>query len=336
MKLLITGASGYLGAAILHEALAEGYRIRVLLRPESDRSQIPDEVEIIQGNLLDSHSLHQAMKGCGAVIHSAGLVSIWRRNPNDFYQTNVLGTVNILRAARDEKVARVVYTSSFFALGPTRERPADETWSNHLTLPPTEYARSKTEADKRVMNWVEEGNNAVLLYPVFLYGPGKSEKGNCVSTLLEDYINRRIPGVIYGGNKRWTYSYLQDVARGHILALEKGRTGEKYILGGEDATLRELFDIVKDITGVERSRGRRTSRFLNQYAWLEETKARFFKQYTPKMTRESLGVYRHHWRYSSQKAIGELGYIRTPLKVGIIKTLESLGLAPKEDRSTIL
>jgi len=336
MKLLITGATGYLGGVIVREAVRKGYDIRVMVRDVDGNHNLPDKTEICQGDLLDIKSLLKALEGCEAAIHSAGLVSIWRKNPFDFYQINVLGTENLLRAAREKKVSRVVYTSSFFALGPTNATPADETWNNPIEFYPTDYARSKADADRKVREFARNGFDVVLVYPVLIYGPGKSTQGNHITKMIDDYARRRIPGIPGNGEKQWTFSYVDDVAQGHLAALEKGKKGERYILGGEDATLLDLFEMLESLTGVKRPRRKIPFTVAKAFAWVEELRAKMSQQYVPKITRAVVEVYKHHWRYSSYKAITELGYTRTPLKMGLLKTLESLGYAPREPQNTLL
>ncbi|MFB3788905.1 MAG: NAD-dependent epimerase/dehydratase family protein [bacterium] len=326
-KILITGATGYLGGAILQEAHRQGYDLRALCRREPEPGTFPDRMEVCLGDINDLSSLTGAVSGCEAVIHTAGLVSIWRRDPADFYRVNVEGTENILRAA-GEKQIRVVYTSSFFALGPTGASPANETWLNTEILPPTHYARSKALALQRVKSWIAAGHGIVPVYPALIYGPGKATQGNHITQMIADFVHRRVPGILGTGDKRWTFSYVQDVARGHLLALEKGEAGEGYILGGEDASLVEFLELLEAVTGVKRPRRRIPFAAAQALAWMEEIRARWSRHYIPRLTREMVDVYQYHWRYSSQKAITQLGYTRTPLKVGILKTLESLGLAP--------
>ncbi len=336
MKILITGGTGYLGQKIVAEAQARGHDVRALCRKPPEAGTFPVGVTTATGDLSRPETLREAMRDCQAVIHSAGLVSIWQRDPRDFYRVNVEGTQNVLQAASDSGIERVIYTSSFFALGPTQERPADETWWNPDETCMTEYARSKQRALLAAREWIAKGFDIVPVYPVLIYGPGKATRGNFITKMVDDYIHRRLPGVLGDGEGRWTYSYVDDVARGHLLALEKGKKGESYIFGGEDASLNELYDLLQVLTGVKRPRFRIPFSVAKGIGWLEEWRARLSKNHLPQLTREVAEVYKHHWRYSSQKAITQLGYTRTPLKAGLIRILESLGFSFPEDRKTIL
>jgi NAD+-dependent farnesol dehydrogenase len=336
MKIFITGATGYLGGKILRVAHEQGHSIRALCRQAPEAGSLPDDIEIALGDLSQPDALVEAMQGCDALIHTAGLVSIWQRDPQDFHRVNVDGTENLLEAARNAGVGRVVYTSSFFALGPTDDRAADESWNNPDESCMTEYARSKTIALQRVREQIANGMDIIPLYPVLIYGPGKATQGNFITKMVDDFLHRRIPGVLGGGNGRWTYSYVDDVAKGHLLALEKGRRGESYILGGEDASLNELLDLLHELTGVKRPNMKIPNPLAKGMAWVEELRARMSSNYLPKLTCEVVDVYKHNWRYSSHKAITELGYSRTPLKAGLVNILDSLGFTHPDERKTML
>ncbi len=336
MKILITGATGYLGGAIVQEAVNQGYEVRGLCRHAPETERFPNEAEVIRGDITNYESIVNAVRGCDAVIHSAAKVSIWEPSPEIFYKINVQGTENVIKAAIQENVKRIVYTSSFFALGPTTETPADENWFNEEIPPHTEYARSKRQAERNVREWIKQGHDIVTLYPVLIYGPGKLTQGNNISQMLQEFCQRKIPGTLGPGDKRWTFSYIDDVVQGHLLALQKAPKAERYLLGGEEATLIELFAMLEEITGIKAPRRQLPLWLGKTVGWIEEMRARLFKNHVPKLTRDVVDVYQCHWRFSSQKAISQLSYMRTPLKMGLHKTLESMGLAPAEERGTIL
>ncbi|MDP8246261.1 MAG: NAD-dependent epimerase/dehydratase family protein [Candidatus Hinthialibacter antarcticus] len=335
MKVLLTGVTGYLGEAIAREGASRGYDLRGLCRVMPPPEQRIANVEYVVGDLLEPDSLRAACAGCDALIHSAGLVSIWRRDPGDFYRVNVDATRELFQIAYEQGVERALYTSSFFALGPTDAALADETWLNDRVEPPTHYARSKTAADRLARSLMDEGRDLTTVYPGVIYGPGRRTQGNHVSTLVEDFCKRKIPGVIGPDDRRWTFSYIDDVAQGHWLALETGKAGGRYILGGQDATQAELYEMLAELTGQSAPQRRIPAALAYLVALLEEGKARFLGA-APRLTRESLRAYSYHWRFTSHKAVTELGYTRTPLKIGLQKTLDALGYAPPEDRSTLL
>ncbi|MBZ0257466.1 NAD-dependent epimerase/dehydratase family protein [bacterium] len=335
MKVLLTGVTGYLGEAIAREGVSRGHEVRGLCRTPPDDDARIAKVEYVAGDLLDPGAVRDACADCDAVIHSAGLVSIWRRDPRDFDRVNIDATRNLFDAAWSQGAKRIVYTSSFFALGPTDATLADEDWLNDRVEPPTQYARSKTAAERIARSLMEQGRDLVTVYPAVIYGPGKRTEGNHVSMMIGQFCQRKIPGVIGTADRRWTFSYIDDVAQGHWLALEKGRAGERYILGGQDATQQELFDMLADLTGTTAPRWNIPSAFAYMVALYEEAKANLFGA-APKLTRESLRAYTYNWRFTSHKAVTELGYTRTPLKIGLQKTLDALGYGPPTDRSMLL
>ncbi len=336
MKIFITGATGYLGQKIVQHAVEQGHHVRALCRTIPDIQQ--QNVEYIQGDILDRKSYKEEMEGCDALIHSAGLVSIWQRDPEDFRRVNLEGTRYVLETASRVGIDRMVYTSSFFALGPTDEKPANEEWIGHPRqgYKPTPYALSKYETDRWVRSWAQEGHGVVTVYPALIYGPGKETQGNHITKMIEDYVKRKLPGIPGTGTKRWTFSYIDDVAKGHLLALEKGKVGHRYILGGEDASLLEFFEILQSVSHIKPPRLKVPYSMLRVIGNLEVMRARMSRRYIPKVTPDVVDVYKQNWRYSSHKAITELGYTRTPLKIGIIKTLEDFGFDFPNERDSAL
>lgn len=331
---LITGATGYLGQAVAREGIARGYQVRGLCRRVPNDSESIDGVEYVEGDITKPDTLATTIEGCSAVIHCAGLVSIWHRDPAEFDRVNVDGTRNVIDAANVNDIERVILVSSFFALGPTKDSYADEDWLTDED-PPTPYARSKRKADLLVRERIDRGGNLILAYPCVLYGPGRECEGNLIGRMMGDFMRKKIPGLPGPRDRRLTFTYLSDAAQGLWLALEKGRSGERYILGGQDATLPEVFDIWSEFTGVKAPRWEIPYPFSYLVALLSEAKANILGG-TPSLTRESLRAYQEHWRFTSHKAVTELGYSRTPLKIGMLKTLASLGFAKEDERSTIL
>lgn len=334
-RILITGGTGYLGSVVVRQAVEAGYQVRVLCRRVPEAMGWPASVEVALGDLTVPATLAEAVRGCEAVIHTAGLVSAWQVDAAAMARINVEGTENLLAAAFGVGVKRVVYTSSFFALGPTGERPADE---RHATVDECEeipYIHSKREGLRRVRDWIGRGHAIVPVYPGMIYGPGKATDGNYITVLIEDFSRRRMAWLAGDGMKRFTLAYVEDVAKGHLLALRRGEPGAGYILGGEGVTLYTLYRMLQELTG-KKGKIRRMPLWIGYgFAWWEECRLRWNPEYKPVLTRALLPVLQRHWWYTSQKAIGELGYTRMPVKMGLYKTLESLGLVQPE-RSTML
>ena len=324
MKILLTGATGFLGQHVMNQALASGHTIRALCWQEPKPGDFTIDVEIVLGDLGNMESLEKAAEGCDVLILCP------------FLLTQPTGVENLISAAFKSGCRRVVYTSTFFFLGSTKDKIANENWTNLESWLPLDINKSKARAEIWTRLKQEEGLDIVSVYPGVMYGPAKNTEDSLINQLISDYLKRRAPGIIGKGNTRFTLSYVEDVAKGHLLALEKGKKGGRYILGGEEVSEASLIELLHSITGI-RPPSFKTPYWLGRIiAWKEEIHQVFQPEYHPRLTLESLAIYSENWRYSSQKAIREIGYTRTLVKVGLLKTLESLGYTPPTDRSVIL
>jgi farnesol dehydrogenase len=252
----------------------------------------------------------------------AGLVKSWVPDPERFDAVNLGGFQNALAAARAAK-ARLVYTSSFIAIGPTSEQPADESRVHACDRFRNHYERTKALADRMACEAAAAGEDVVMVYPGVVYGPGEMTDANLIVKMIADHLHGRMPGVIGPGDRRWSYVYVEDVAEGHALALARGQRGQRYFLCGENATLDELFTKLHEVTGVpppSRHIPYAAATALGglMYLWAELT------GHPPQLTHREVGVFREHWAYSSAKAERELGYRITPLLEGLRRTVEWL------------
>jgi farnesol dehydrogenase len=319
VKVLLTGGTGFLGKNVARRLAAAGHAVRVLARGSSNLEGLPEKAEIAKGDVTDAESLVRAAEGVGAVFHMAALVKNWVPDPERFDRVNVGGFRNALGAAKANG-ARLVYTSSFMAIGPAGPEPADESrlhpggYRNH-------YERTKALADAAAREAAAAGDDVVMLYPGVVYGPGDITDGNIVVQLVRDHLKGQFPGIIGGGDRMWSYSFVEDVAQGHVLALEKGRRGERYFLCGDNVGMNDFFAL------LERLSGRPAPRLHIPYAaasalgytlwlWAELT------GHPPLLTQNEVGVFREHWAYSSKKAQAELGYACRPLEDGLRTTVE--------------
>ena len=322
MRVLLTGATGFLGKNVARALAAAGHSLRVLARGTSVLAGLPEDVEIARGDVTDADSLRDAARGCNAIVHMAALVKNWAPDRSRFDAVNVGGLMHALRAAKDEGI-RLVYTSSFMAIGPTGAEPADEGQLHLANGYCNDYERTKAIADGVARAAAAAGQDVVMLYPGVVYGPGELTDGNLVVQMLADHIRGRLAGVIGKGDRLWSYAFVEDVARGHVLALEKGKAGERYLLGGENATLVELFAAVSQIAGVKPPRRHipyAVASALGRALWLWAD----VTGHPPLLTHEVVDVFREHWAYTSEKAERELGYEGTPLAVGLRKTVDWL------------
>jgi farnesol dehydrogenase len=320
---LITGATGFIGRALVRRLSGEGMTLRLLVRrPDQAAGLTPPNTTLIQGSLEDAETLRRAVSGCGAVYHLAALARGWAEDPSEFDRANVAGTRNLLAAAAEAGVRRVVHTSTVMAIGPTDEVVADETFVTPFPAL-SDYQRTKREAERVVDEFVKKGLEVVTVSPSLVFGPSSSTRRTSFNRFLQDFIRGR-PVVIPGdGTQRLNLVYLEDVVEGHLLAMAKGRSGERYILGGENVGMVELADRVNRLMGTTRRLHHIPFSMAKAVGAIEEVRSGLFGV-EPLITRRGVEVYRHSWTYSSEKARRELGYHPTPLTDSLQMTIRWL------------
>ncbi len=322
MRVLITGATGYLGAHVAARLQSAGHAVMALARPGRGTS-VPAGCLPVEGDVLDPASLDRALDGCDALVHMAALVKMWVKDRREFDRVNVEGVAAVLRAAERRRVRRILYTSTIGALGPTGPEPRDETFERGEFRFRTEYERTKWVADRLVRERAADGLPVVTVYPGVVYGAGAMTQVNLLDRLFTDYLAGRLRTRLGGTPARICYAYADDVAEGHRLALEKGTPGRGYILGGENVSQDELFALLHALTG------RRPPRIAIPF-WMAETAGRLLRAWArltgrpPAITDGAIATFRHHWVYSSDRAVRELGYRITPLREGLGRTIEAL------------
>ena len=322
MKVLVTGATGFLGRAVARHLAAHGHALRLLTRSAIRAAELPEGSEAAVGDVTDSSSLARAAEGCDAVMHLAALVKLWVPDPERFEATNVRGFENALAAARAAG-ARLVYTSSFIALGPSGPGALDAARPHSGPPYRNAYERTKALADAAARAAAARGEDVVILYPGVVYGPGEMTEGNLVARMIADHLNGRLPGLVGPGDRRWSYAFVEDVAEGHALALEKGRPGDRFVLGGENATLVRFFELIREITDHAPPRLRIPYPIASlvgraQWLWAELT------GHPPQLTHGEVGVFREEWACDSAKAVAEIGYEWRPLAEGLRETIRWL------------
>ncbi len=309
MRVLVTGGTGYLGRAVVRALAAAGHELVIFARTAS-RSGLPGTA--VDGDIRDADAVARAAATCDGISHSAALVSIWRRRSQDFDDVNVGGLRNVVAAARQHRIARILYTSSFVAL-PPRDRPTP--------LEANDYQRTKVAADRWASEAVAGGAPIVRVYPGVVYGPGVLTEGNLVGRLIADHLRWRLPGLI-GPEHPWSYAYVDDVAQGHRAALERGVVGGRYVLGGENAPQYRVFELVRDLTG-RRLPARIPFPVADALAAVEELRVAIFGG-LPLITRGAVEIFRHDWSLDSSASVRDLGYRMTPLAEGIRTTVASI------------
>ncbi|HTB90895.1 MAG TPA: hopanoid-associated sugar epimerase [Steroidobacteraceae bacterium] len=305
MKALVTGATGFVGAAVARALLREQWQVRVLARRGSDRRNLRSlDVEVSEGDLTDMDSLQRAAQGCDGLFHVAADYRLGARDPAELYRANVEGTRNVLSAAHRAGVRRIVYTSSVATIGiPADGTPGDEQSANSLDNMIGHYKRSKYLAEEVVREAAQGGISVVIVSPSTPVGPG-DVKPTPTGLLVLDAAAGRMPAYVDTG---LNIVHVDDVAAGHLLAYERGRPGERYILGGQDMSLREILEVIARLEGRTPPRVRLPYGVVLPIAYLAEGFARLSGR-SGRITLEGVRMSRKKMFFSSAKAVRELGY----------------------------
>jgi dihydroflavonol-4-reductase len=312
MRALVTGATGFVGSAVTRALLAAGWEVRVLARSGSDRINLQGlAVRVAEGDLNDASSLAPALDGCTALFHVAADYRLGARDPSQLYRTNVEGTRSLLQAARSAAVSRVVYTSSVATVGiPGDGSPGEETTPVSLENMIGHYKRSKYLAEDVARAAARDGLPVVIVSPSTPVGPG-DVKPTPTGQLVRDAAAGRMPAYVDTG---LNIVHVDDVAAGHLLAYERGRLGERYILGGEDMSLREILGMIAGLVGRRPPRIRLPYGAILPIAYAAEAVASITGR-SGRITLEGVRMSRKRMFFSSAKAVRELGYRwRPPLR----------------------
>ena len=315
MTTLVTGATGFVGAAVARALLADGHALRVLVRQGSDRRNLEGlAVDIAVGDLTDRESLDRAARGCEALFHVAADYRIWCPDPDSMLRTNVEGTRAIMEAAGEAGVGRIVYTSSVAALGVAADgKPGDENTAAAAADMIGPYKRSKFLAEAEVSRLAREaGLPAVIVNPSTPVGP-RDIKPTPTGRLIVEAAAGRMPAYIETG---LNVVHVDDVADGHLLAFDKGKPGRRYILGGEDMSLREILVAVAGLAGRRPPRFRLPHGLVMPIAHVAEAVARL-TGVEPLATVDGVRMARERMYYSSGRAKAELGYAPRPAADGL-------------------
>lgn len=312
MKALVTGATGFVGAAVARALLREQWQVQVLARRGSDRRNLKSlDVEVSEGDLNDLDSLQRAAQGCDGLFHVAADYRLGARDPEELYRTNVEGTRNVLNAAHRSGVRRIVYTSSVATIGiPADGTPGDEQSANSLENMIGHYKRSKYLAEEVVREAAQGGISVVIVSPSTPVGPG-DVKPTPTGQLVLDAAAGRMPAYVDTG---LNIVHVDDVAAGHLKAYERGIAGERYILGGQDMSLREILEVIARLEGRKPPRVRLPYGVVLPIAYVAEGFARLSGR-SGRITLEGVRMSRKKMFFSSAKAVRELGYRwRPPLQ----------------------
>ena len=319
MKILVTGGSGYIGSAVVRELLEGGSELRVLVTKTDDLSNLGGlEVELVYGDITDFHSVMSALDGCDRVFHLAAVYAIWLPDPKTMSWVNVNGTRNVLEACLRRGIEKVVHTSSVAALGAHgKEHPADESARFNLAHTRDGYYLSKYRAEQVALDYFRRGLPVVIVNPTNPCGP-RDIVPTPNGQLIINVIRGKLPGYVDGGIN---VSDIEDTARGHVLAMEKGRAGEKYVLGNTNVSVKEYFDLIAELGGGKPPSIRIPSSVAVFSGYLYELLAMLTRR-PPITTAAWVRVGSQYSFWDSSKAVRELVMPQTPIRDSIESAID--------------
>lgn len=319
MRALITGATGFVGGAVLRAVVRAGHDARVLIRPEADRYNLRDmPVEIYHGDVRERETVRRATAGCQQVYHVAALYKLWVRRKAEMYACNVTGTENILAAAREYNVEKVIYTSSVAALGiPNDGTPGTEQTPVALSDMVGHYKRSKFLAEQVALRYAQEGLPVVIVNPSTPVGAA-DVRPTPSGKLIVDFLNGKMRGFVDTG---LNIIDVDDVAVGHLLAAEKGRIGEKYILGNANLTLLQILTILSELTNLPVPRLRVPYALAISVAYADAALARLLPWREPFVPPVGVKLSKKKMFFEATKAVRDLGLPQTPVREAFRKAV---------------
>ena len=323
MKTFVSGATGYIGIQLVKRLAGTGDTVHALYRSEAKADPIRiSGVTLFKGDILDESSLINAMEGCETGYHTAAFSGVWSRDPGLIYRLNIDGALHVINAARKCSLKRLVITSTAGILGPSDSVAVDETTPDPDSFF-TPYEKSKYLMEKELSALKNSTPEIVIVNPTRVYGPGILSESNGLTKMIKQYMEGRwrfIPG---DGRSSANYVFIEDVVTGHLLAMEKGNPGERYVLGGDHISYTQLFQHIKEASGVHK-------KLYKVPLWIMLATAEGMKVLSRISHRPPLIVpglvrkFNHNWIVSSEKAVRELGYTPISVEEGIKQTVEWL------------
>jgi farnesol dehydrogenase len=321
MKVFVSGATGFIGIQLVKRLVKEGHEVHALFRSESKADLIrhPD-VRLFKGDILDKASLEHAMAGCEETYHTAAFAGVWAKDPALVYRLNVDGAMNVIEAAGRQGVRRVVLTSTAGILGPSAYEAVHESSPAPKSFF-TDYDASKFQLEQELLGRTDTDPEVVVVNPTRVYGPGYLSESNGVTKMIKQYVEgkwRLIPG---NGKSSGNYVFVEDVVSGHLLAMLKGKPGERYVLGGENISYNQLFEFVREASGVQK-------KLFKIPLWIMLAVAGVMKGISkisglpPLIVPNLVRKFNHNWIVSSEKAIRELGYQPINALMGLLQTVQ--------------
>ena len=317
MKALVTGATGFIGSAIVRDLLEDGEEVRVLVRERSDTRNVDGlDVERVYGDIRDGDAMKRALSGCDMMYFTAALFAHWTPDVDLLYEVNVGGTRASLRAALEVGLEKVVYTSTNNAIAASGPVPTDEEAVFNYWKAGDHYSMSKYVAENEARSFVSRGLPVVIVNPTLVIGTNDA-KPTPSGQMIIDVVKRRMPGYIDGGIN---VIDVADVSRGHVLAAKKGRIGERYLLGNRNLTVEEYLKLIADTAGVAPPKVKVPYRLALAFAYFSELRAAISKA-PPVVTAGEVRIAKMREWYDCSKAVNELGLPQTPIDVTVRKAI---------------
>ena len=304
MATLVTGASGFLGSHVTRQLVARGESVRVLLRASSNNRAIADlPLEYVTGDLRDSASLARALDGVTRVFHVAADYRLWAKRKREIYDSNVEGTKNLLDAAKCANVSQFIYTSTVATIAVDRPEPPNELTNAKLEEMVGHYKRSKWQAERFVLDAAKQGFPAIVAMPTTPVGPW-DWKPTPTGKIILDFLNGKMPGYVETG---LNFVGVEECAAGHLLVAEKGKIGERYLLGGENLTLKQVLDLLAKITGLRAPKLKIPHGLALGVAYANTAFSRLLGR-EPQIPVEGVKIARHMMFVNTTRARKELGF----------------------------
>jgi dihydroflavonol-4-reductase len=318
VTILVTGATGFIGSAVVRALLADEQPVRCLVRKNSDVSNLAGlALDFAYGDVTDLDSVRRALEGCDRVIHMAAIYAIWMKDPNLMYRVNVNGTHKVLTACREAKVDKIVYVSSTAALGAHGRMPANESAEFNMASTGDHYYLSKYQAEQAALEFAAKGLPVTIVNPAVPLG-ARDIKPTPSGALIINVMKGLLPGYIDGG---LNVIDVNDCARGIVNALARGRNGEKYVLGNRNVSMKEFFDLIVKVAGYGKAPAIRFPVFMAvQSGYAYELLARITGK-PPINTAAWVRVGSHYSWWDSSKAVRELGLPQTPIEASIAQAI---------------
>jgi nucleoside-diphosphate-sugar epimerase len=323
MEIFVTGGTGFIGENLIKRLLQDGHTIHAIYRSEKKKNDLNlPQVKWFKGDITSVESLEKAMEGCQQAYHIAGYAVAWEEAPGYFHKYNVEGTRNVLEAALKKNIQKIVFTSTAGVYGPSLNNKiiTEETQSAVPYF--TGYEASKAEAEKLIQDFIQTtGLPVVIVNPTRVFGPGSLSQSNSVTLMINQYLEGKwhfIPG---NGKAIGNYVFIDDVVNGLVLAMEKGKGGEKYIFGGENVSYNQFFDTVQKISNQKYLLIHVPVFLMNFIASCLIGLNKIFPRFIPPLTPAHVKKYTYNFEISCDKAIRELGYSITPFEEAIRKTV---------------